>query len=208
MEYPDLVYYEDPDDKNEISGLLKQLTLYKFYEKIDNEFKKKDELIHCEECKEKIKDIANPKPELLELCKRVCNFILDKENNNYFCNDPSCSSSCSHMKFRLYDHVMNIDESQDNIKNFYEALKSISKKAELKWRKCPLVNFNMSKDEFINFKYLYEFLFNYLDIRHNIYEERNSNKQLYCKYVKFFFRFYNRIKDSCPLIINANIILH
>ncbi|CAG9485599.1 unnamed protein product [Plasmodium vivax] len=181
MEYPDLAYYEDLDDKNQISELLKQLTLYKFYEEIDKEFYKKYDITHCKKCKEKLEGITNPEPELLKLCIGVCNFILENGNNKYFCNGSPCNNSCSHMKFRLHDHVMKINKSSDNINKFYEALKYISQDAKLKLRDCPIVNFDMSKKDFMNFKYLYEFLFNYLDIRHNIYEEGNSNKQLYCK---------------------------
>ncbi|CAG9483064.1 unnamed protein product [Plasmodium vivax] len=195
MEYPDLTYYKN-DDKIEISKLLKHLDLYKFYEKIDNEFNKKDESIHCKECNEKLNAITNQESELLELCKRVCNFILNNVNFKFFCIDSSCNSSCTHMKFRLYDHVMKIDEYNDNVKNFYEALESISKKTESKLRDCRFVNFELSKNKFMHYKYLYEFLINYTDIEDKITNE-DSNAQLYCKHIKNFFRFYNTIKDSC-----------
>ncbi|CAI7720294.1 hypothetical protein, conserved [Plasmodium vivax] len=198
MEYPDLTYYENGDDKIEISKLLKQLNLYEFYEEIDKKFNKQHELSNCEECNEKFKGIEDQESELLELCKRVCNFILDNGNNNYFCNGKSCNNSCSHMRFRLYDHVTKNNKSTDNIKNFYEALKFISKKAIVKWKNCSLENFNMRKNEFDNFKYLYEFLFTYKDISHKISPELYPNAPLYCKHIKNFFRFYNTIKDSCP----------
>ncbi|KMZ84213.1 hypothetical protein PVBG_02440 [Plasmodium vivax Brazil I] len=198
MVSPDLEYYEDQNDKNQISELLKELSLYKFYEKIDKEFNKKYVITNCEVCNEKIKVIGNPELQLRKLCIEVCNFILDDENNKYFSNDQSYNSSCNRMRFRLYDHVMKNNVSPDNIKNFYQALESISKRDKSKSSDCPIVNFNVNKDEFINFKYLYEFLFNYMDIRHKISEERNPNTQLYCKYIKIFFQFYNKIKDSCP----------
>ncbi|KMZ76865.1 Plasmodium vivax Vir protein, putative [Plasmodium vivax] len=198
MEYPDLTYYENGDDKIEISKLLKQLNLYKFYEEMDKEFYKNKELIHCQMCNDKLKGIANPEPELLELCIGVCNFISNNVDIEYFCNGTSCNNSCYHMKFRLYDHVMKINKFPDNIKKFYEALESISKSDHFKLKNCTILNFKLNKNEFMDFKYLYEFLFTYMDIRNNISKETDYNTQLYCKYIKIFFRFYNTIKDSCP----------
>ncbi|SCA83711.1 Plasmodium vivax Vir protein, putative [Plasmodium vivax] len=198
MEYPDLVYYEDGDEKIQISEHLKQLTLYNFFHEIDNEFKKKNESIHCEKCNEMLNVTENSEPKLLELCKAVCYFILNNNDIEYFCNGSSCNNSCSHMKFRLHDHVMKDYKFSDNIIKFYEALGSISKSANFKLKDCPIGNYNLSKDEFMNFKYLYEFFFNYIDIRNKISKDNDSNKQLYCKYIKNFFQFYNKIKDSCP----------
>ncbi|CAI7724013.1 Plasmodium vivax Vir protein, putative [Plasmodium vivax] len=148
MDYPDLTYYQN-DDTTEISKHLKQLNLYKFYEEIDKQFENKNDLIHCQKCSEKLKGISNPKSKLLELCKGVCNFIINNGNIKIFCNGSSCNSSCTRLIFRIYDHVMEINESQGNIQKFYEALQSISQKPESKLRDCRIVNFNLSKNEFI-----------------------------------------------------------
>ncbi|KNA01588.1 hypothetical protein PVNG_06050 [Plasmodium vivax North Korean] len=196
MDYPDLTYYQN-DDTTEISKHLKQLNLYKFYEEIDKQFEKKNDLIHCQKCSEKLKGISNPKSKLLELCKGVCNFIINNGNIKIFCNGSSCNSSCTRLIFRIYDHVMEINESQGNIQKFYEALQSISQKPESKLRDCRIVNFNLSKNEFMYYKYVYEFLITYMDIRPKISKEMDSNVELHCKHIKNFFRFYNTIKDSC-----------
>ncbi|KMZ77379.1 hypothetical protein PVIIG_06536 [Plasmodium vivax India VII] len=144
-----------------------------------------------------LESTAISEPELLKLCIGVCNFILDKGNDKYFCNKSSCNNSCSHMKFRLHDHVIKNIKSPDNIKNFYEALKSISKNAKSKLKDCSIENYNMIENKFTNFKYLYEFYFNYMDISKNFFKGGDINAKLYCKYIKFFFRFYNTIKDNC-----------
>ncbi|CAI7724070.1 PIR protein [Plasmodium vivax] len=198
MEYPDLEYYENNDgQKEEVRKLLKNLTLYNFYEKIDIEFKNHIESEKCNTCNEKLSNLANADNELLKLCKAVCNFILNNDNFQKFCEGKSCESSCTDVKFRLYDHVIKINEFSPDIKNFYDALNSISKNAKFEMTKCLITNFDQKKDEFRHFKYLYEFLSNFLNIRYKISEKYNYNDKLYCRYIKEFFKFYNSIRKNC-----------
>ncbi|SCA60788.1 VIR protein [Plasmodium vivax] len=198
MDYPDLKYYEiDDAQKEEVRDLLKKLTLYNFYEKIDKEFKKTIVPDKCEICNEKLRKIVNAKDELIKLCKSVCNFILSNEDFQNFCKGESCKHSCLYMKFRLYDHVMKINHHTDDISIFFHALQSISKLSEARLENCDITNFNLKQNDFTYYKYLYEFLSTFFDITDKISEEYNSKDKLYCKHIKEFFRFYNSIRKNC-----------
>ncbi|CAG9476502.1 unnamed protein product [Plasmodium vivax] len=197
MDYPDLEYYENNHgQKDEIRELLKKLTLYNFYKKIDMEFNNDIESEKCDICNKRINNLANAQNELIKLCKAVCNFIL---NNNFeqFCEGNSCESSCFNMKFRLYVRVMEINQNPDNIKSFFDALQIISNDPDARLKLCKITNINLNKNDLTHYKYLYEFISTFFDIRYKISEEYNSEDKLYCKHIKEFFRFYNSTRKNC-----------
>ncbi|KMZ94905.1 hypothetical protein PVMG_05516 [Plasmodium vivax Mauritania I] len=198
MEYPDLEYYENNDgQKEEVRKLLKNLTLYNFYEKIDIEFKNHIESEKCNTCNEKLSNLANADNELLKLCKAVCNFILNNDNFQKFCEGKSCYSSCSDMKLRLYDRVMKINQHPENIGRFFDAIQSIRKRSDAKLKICDITNFDLKEDDFKYYKYLYEFVSIFFDIRYKISEKSNSIDKLYCKHIKEFFRFFHKTSKNC-----------
>ncbi|KMZ96445.1 hypothetical protein PVNG_05430 [Plasmodium vivax North Korean] len=68
-----------------------------------------------------------------------------------------------------------------------------TKQSELKH--CSIINFNNYKNEFMPMKYVSEFMHIYEDIKVKISGNYNLDDQLYCKYIKKFFQYYNEIKE-------------
>ncbi|KMZ83458.1 hypothetical protein PVBG_05575 [Plasmodium vivax Brazil I] len=197
MDYPDLEYYDKKySQKEEIRKHLKKLTFYNLYQKIDVDFNENIVSEKCDICNEKLNSIANAQDELIKLCREVCNFILNNDFKHY-CGGTSCESSCFNVKFRLYDRVMEINQNPDNINSFFDALQIISNLPDARLKLCKITNINLNKSDFTHFKYLYEFLSTFIDIRSKISEGHSSDDKLYCKHIKEFFRFFNSRSKNC-----------
>ncbi|CAI7718651.1 PIR protein [Plasmodium vivax] len=197
MYEPNIDYYRG-DDKTKIKDLLKNVSLYKLYNTIENELKIKPVEKSCDEtCGAILQRDSSDVPKLLELCKGICNIISKAKSINGFCSEESCSDAFIHMSIWLYERVDQITSSDSEINNFYRALDSIMKTKELELKKCSIINFNEEKSGFKNMKYLYEFLHICGHIKNEISADLSSKNQLYCRYIQEFFKYYNTIEGSC-----------
>ncbi|VUZ93904.1 PIR protein [Plasmodium vivax] len=197
MSEPNIDYYVG-DDKDKIKELLKTATLYKLYNTLEQELENIPDKITCnEQCGAKLNGGSSEVSELLKLCKVICNIFLNVIDNNGFYKGSSCSSSYIYMNIWLYEHVEKIKAQNDQINNFYEALYSIWQRRKSVLERCPIINFNKNKNGFLDMKYLCEFLDIYYDIKDKISGNYNLDDQLYCKYIKKFFQYYNEIKVNC-----------
>ncbi|SCA60845.1 Plasmodium vivax Vir protein, putative [Plasmodium vivax] len=205
MYEPDIDYYEGVD-KPQIKDLLKNVTLYKLYNTIENELKIKPVEESCNEsCGAILQRASSDVSKLLELCKGICNIISKAKSINGFCSEKSCSDAFIHMSIWLYERVEQITSSDSEIKNFYEVLTSIMQTKGSHLEKCSIINFNKGKNGFKDMKYLYEFLHICDNIKDEISEEQNEKSQLYCTYIKEFFRYYNTIEGNCTAVQNKPI---
>ncbi|VVA00292.1 PIR protein, partial [Plasmodium vivax] len=135
--------------------------------------------------------------ELLKLCKGICNIISKVKNIDGFCSEKSCSRSFIYMNIWLYEHVKKIKASDSVINNFYAALESIMKTYASELKQCNITNYNEYENVFIHMKYLIEFLHIYEDIKNEISADLSAEGQLYCSYIKEFFKYYNTIEGNC-----------
>ncbi|VUZ93225.1 PIR protein [Plasmodium vivax] len=198
MSEPNIDYYVG-DDKDKIKGLLKKVTLYKLYNTLENELKIIPEVQICnQECGAKLQGNSSDVSELLKLCKGICNIISKVKNIDGFCSEKSCSRSFIYMNIWLYEHVKKIKASDSVINNFYAALESIMKTYASELKQCNITNYNEYENVFIHMKYLIEFLHIYEDIKNEISADLSAEGQLYCSYIKEFFKYYNKIEGSCP----------
>ncbi|CAG9481944.1 unnamed protein product [Plasmodium vivax] len=194
---PNIDYYQD-HDKTQIKGLLNTATLYKLYNTLEQELENIPEVSTCNQrCSAKLNGDSSKVSELLKLCKDICNIFLNVIDNNGFYKGSSCSSSYIYMNIWLYEHVKKIEAQDSEIDNFYETLDSIRQIRKSVLEKCPIINFNKDKNGFKDMKYLFEFLHIYDDIKDKISRNYNLNDQLYCKHIKYFFEYYNKIKKKC-----------
>ncbi|KMZ82421.1 hypothetical protein PVIIG_06051 [Plasmodium vivax India VII] len=204
---PNIDYYQD-HDKTQIKDLLKTATLYKLYNTLEQESKNFLVEGSCNDrCGEKLNGDSNEGLQLLNLCKGICNIISKVREFDGFCRGSSCRVSFFYFSIWLYEHVQKIKAQNDQINNFYAALKSFmqTKKSELD--NSSIINFNEDKNNFMDTKYLLEFLRIYEDIEEKISGNDNLNVKLYCKHIKYFFQYYNKIKENCnntpePLFCN------
>ncbi|KMZ96469.1 hypothetical protein PVNG_06189 [Plasmodium vivax North Korean] len=191
-------YYISFLDNKICRDLLKTATLYKLYNKLEHELKFNPEVATCNErCSAKLIGDSNEGSRLHNLCKGICNIILKVLNNNGFCNGSSCSGSFIYMNIWLYEHVKKIEAQDYEINKFYMILDSIMKTDASALNQCYITNYNHYNKDFLDMKYLCEFLDIYYDIKDKISEKYNSNDQLYCKHIKNFFQYYNKIKVKC-----------
>ncbi|SCA82227.1 VIR protein [Plasmodium vivax] len=198
MYKPNIDYYEG-EDKDQIKDLLKNVTLYKLYNTFEDELKINPELETCNErCNEKIQGNSDEVLKLLKLCKGICNIILKVINKNGTCGESSCSGSFINMNIWLYDHVNKTLASDHEINNFYTVLESIMKIDAPELNQYKITNYNDYKSAFKDMKYLYEFLHMCDNIKNEISSHMSAKDQLYCTYIKEFFKYYNNIKGSCP----------
>ncbi|KMZ89377.1 hypothetical protein PVBG_05973 [Plasmodium vivax Brazil I] len=197
MYEPNIDYYKGAD-KNIIKDLLKNVTLYKLYNTIENELKIKPVEESCNEsCGAILQRASSDVSKLLELCKGICNIITKAKNINGFCSEKSCSDAFIHMSILLYERVEQITSSDSEINNFYKVLTSIMKTKGSQLENCSIINFNEGKNGFKDMKYLYEFMHICDNIKDEISEELNEKNQLYCTYIKEFFEHYNSIEGNC-----------
>ncbi|CAI7718631.1 Plasmodium vivax Vir protein, putative [Plasmodium vivax] len=198
MSEPNIEYYQDETDKNEISNLLKDLKLYKLYDDFKRELQINVKLESCnQQCSDKLHKSTGEPLNLLNLCKEICNIISKVKNINGFCTEKSCCGSFIYMSIWLYERVKQISASDPEINNFYVALDSIMKTKKSELGECFITNFYKYKNGFIDMKYLCEFMHIYEEIKDKFSGNNNLNDQLYCKHIKYFFEYYNKIKKKC-----------
>ncbi|KNA00924.1 hypothetical protein PVNG_05354 [Plasmodium vivax North Korean] len=197
MTEPDIEYYKG-DNKSQIKELLKTATLYKLYNTLEHQLENSPEVGTCNvRCSEKLNGDSNEESKLLNLCKGICNIILNVLNNNGFCKGSSCSGSFIYMNIWLYEHVKKIRAQDHEINKFYKVLDSIMKTDASALNQCYITNYNDYNKDFMDMKYLFEFMHMYKDIKDKITKYYNLNDQLYCKHIKSFFQYYNNIKENC-----------
>ncbi|CAI7717831.1 Plasmodium vivax Vir protein, putative [Plasmodium vivax] len=190
--------YCEGDDKNKIKDLLKNVTLYKLYDTFEHELKSNPEFGKCnEQCGAKLKGVSTEESKLLKLCKIICNVILNVIDSNGLYKGLSCSGSNIYMNIWLYEQVKKIKAKDYEINNFYDALVSIMKIRKSELENCSIINFHEKKNEYTNMKYLIEFLHIYEDIQKEITADLSAKDQLYCTYIRDFFKYYNSIEGSC-----------
>ncbi|KMZ77352.1 hypothetical protein PVIIG_05500 [Plasmodium vivax India VII] len=190
--------YCEGDDKNKIKDLLKNVTLYKLYDTFEHELKSNPEFGKCnEQCGGKLKGVSTEESKLLKLCKIICNVILNVIDSNGLYKGLSCSGSNIYMNIWLYEQVKKIKAKDYEINNFYDALVSIMKIRKSELENCSIINFHEKKNEYTNMKYLIEFLHIYEDIQKEITADLSAKDQLYCTYIRDFFKYYNSIEGSC-----------
>ncbi|CAG9472722.1 unnamed protein product [Plasmodium vivax] len=205
MYKPNIDYYEG-EDKDQIKDLLKNVTLYKLYNTYECELKNDPAVGTCnEQCDAKLRGESNEVLKLLKLCKGFCNIISRVINKNRICKESSCRGSFINMNIWLYDHVNKTLASDHEINNFYTVLESIMKIDAPELNQYKITNYNDYKSAFKDMKYLYEFLHICDNIKDEISEEQNEKSQLYCTYIKEFFRYYNTIEGNCTAVQNKPI---
>ncbi|KMZ95106.1 hypothetical protein PVMG_05978 [Plasmodium vivax Mauritania I] len=178
--------------------LLKNVTLYKLYDTFEHELKSNPEFGKCnEQCGAKLKGVSTEESKLLKLCKIICNVILNVIDSNGLYKGLSCSGSNIYMNIWLYEQVKKIKAKDYEINNFYDALVSIMKIRKSELKNCSIINFHEKKNEYTNMKYLFEFLHIYEDIQKEITADLSAKDQLYCTYIRDFFKYYNSIEGSC-----------
>ncbi|GAB69986.1 hypothetical protein PCYB_007350 [Plasmodium cynomolgi strain B] len=150
----------------------------------------------CNVCERELNGITIAKQSLVKFCKDVCNIMINIADIDIPCSISSCNNLCFLMKFWIYEYLMKITTEETEVKSFYNALKSIIYGDPTKWNICN-INFYMEKDDFIIFKYIYDFLYTYKDMRNEISKKYDTEVKLYCIHIKEFLRYYNNIKGNC-----------
>ncbi|CAI7718042.1 Plasmodium vivax Vir protein, putative [Plasmodium vivax] len=197
MYEPNIEYYQG-EYKDQIKVLLKTLTLYELYNTFENELKSIPDVETCNvRCGAKLTGYPKEGLDLLKLCKVICNIILEVIANNGIYRESPCSRSFIYLNIWLYERVDQITSSDSEINNFYEALNSIMKTKKSELKNCSIINFNQGKNGFKDMKYLYEFLHICHNIKDVISADLNEKNQLYCTYIKEFFKHYNSIERNC-----------
>ncbi|VUZ99972.1 PIR protein [Plasmodium vivax] len=198
MYKPNIDYCEGTD-KDQIKDLLKNVTLYKLYNTYECELKNDPAVGTCnEQCDAKLRGESNEVLKLLKLCKGFCNIISRVINKNRICKESSCRGSFIYMNIWLHDHVIETSASDEEINNFYTVLESIMKTDAPELYEYNITNYNKYKSVFKHMKYLSEFLNTCDDIQKEISTNMGAKDQLYCTYIKEFFKYYNKIEGSCP----------
>ncbi|VUZ93232.1 PIR protein [Plasmodium vivax] len=199
MSYRGFEYYENQGDIAKYN-LLKNLSLYKLYDKLNQTLPNKSQDAIClQHCNGKLQNLEEGESKLPELCKSVCKVMLTPEDIDIFCSNSVCKRSCLYTNLWLYNHVLNITNSEINIDNFYQALKLIQQRETSALKECSFRNFKLDNDVFNIIKFIYELLYLYDDIKNNISGKYESNDELYCKHIKENFRYYNIIKKKCTI---------
>ncbi|SCA60269.1 VIR protein [Plasmodium vivax] len=212
MSKPNLSYYQNEQDKTQVvcipfffdllfstligEHLLKDLTLYKLYEKLDMKLNNQSTSEACNVCESQIKVASDSKHRLVKLCKDVCSIMLNIDNIGITCSESSCLNLCNYMKFWIYEHLMKITTAESEVKSFYKPLVSIMKLHVAKLDVC-YINFYMNNEVFKIFKHIYDFLYTYKDMKDDISQKYYTKGKIYCNHVKEFVQYYNSIKGSC-----------
>ncbi|KMZ76808.1 hypothetical protein PVIIG_05832 [Plasmodium vivax India VII] len=203
MSYLSLLYsgkYE------EAYSILKHLTLYDFYEELNNELDKdidqelektSDIKRKCNLCKARIASKAKNGEKLIELCKKICNIILNVHGILNKCNDRTDNKACSYMEYWLYYNVTRYTEEKNIVSNFYALVSMYTNFKSSNFNNCSLTNFAIDKNKFDIKRTLYEFFEIYEGIKNEISHKNNVNVRTYCKHIKENFRYFNSIKEEC-----------
>ncbi|SCA83765.1 Plasmodium vivax Vir protein, putative [Plasmodium vivax] len=191
-----LSYYENANDKIEVGNLLKNKTLYKFYEELDMKLVNKIRSPDCNVCESQLNVNSAAKTNLVNLCYGVCNIMLNMGDIDIFCNKPPCDDLCNHMKFWIYEHLMKITTDETEVKSFYKPLESIMNRDAAKRKICD-IKFSVNNNDFKIFKNVYDFLYTCKDIIGEISKKYDTEVKLYCKHIKEIVRYYNNIKGNC-----------
>ncbi|KMZ88697.1 hypothetical protein PVBG_05553 [Plasmodium vivax Brazil I] len=191
LHYPTI---ERTGDDEEASNL----RLYEFYKLLDEELDKSNGS-DCKNsyCENNIASMQTNGAELIDLCKKCCNIILNVNNILDKCKSSDDKKKCQYMSHWLYDKVVSITQGTNLFINFYAALLIFSSTNKEKFKNCTLKDFNVDKETFNRKHILYEFLESYDEMKHKIGSQSEQYTPLYCKHVKENFNFYNRIKDNC-----------
>ncbi|KMZ89810.1 hypothetical protein PVMG_06165 [Plasmodium vivax Mauritania I] len=206
MSYLSLLYSGE-DDKT--YSILKNLTLYDFYEKLDEELDKKIENSTeieniYQHCQGQIASKAENGEKLIELCKKICNIILNVHGILNKCNDRTDNKACSYMEYWLYYKVMSLIKEQSLVPKFYTVVLMYTTFNKSNFKNCSLKNLNIDKNKFYIKKILYEFIEIYDEIKNKISHDNNLNVKLYCKHIKENFRYFNSIKEECTNQISCH----
>ncbi|SCA60222.1 Plasmodium vivax Vir protein, putative [Plasmodium vivax] len=196
MSKPNLSYYEKEADRKEVGNLLKNLNLYKLYKELDMKLVNKMPKEDCNVCDNVLNVPSNLKPQLVQLCHDVCNIMLNIDDTHLPCTESSCNNLCNHIKFWIYEHLMKITTDKNDVESFYKPLESIKKPGATKREICD-VKLYMKHDDFKKFKNIYDFLYTSKDIVDKISQADDTDVKLYCKHIKEFVRYYNKIKGNC-----------
>ncbi|KMZ83330.1 hypothetical protein PVBG_05726 [Plasmodium vivax Brazil I] len=185
-----------------MDSILKHLTLYDFYEKLDKELEtSQDKQNKCNLCQAYIASGAENGGELINLCKKICNIILNVHGILDKCNDKTDDKPCRYMGYWLYYNVTRLTAQLSLISNFYLPVYFYATFNKSNFKNCSLKNLNIDKNKFYIKKILYEFIEIYDEIKNKISHDNNLNVKLYCKHIKENFRFFNSINEEC---INQN----
>ncbi|VUZ99641.1 PIR protein [Plasmodium vivax] len=176
-------------------NLLKNLSLYELYEKLDKKSNNPKKPPACNACESELKVTSAAKTDLVNLCHGVCNIMLNLGDSDIPCG-KSCLGLCNNIKIWIYEHLLKITTKETEVNRFYESLKTIMKGDETKREICNL-KLNMNNDNFKNFKFFYDFLYISKEIMDNISYKNDAEVKLYCTHIKEFVRYYNTIKGSC-----------
>ncbi|CAG9482280.1 unnamed protein product [Plasmodium vivax] len=208
MSDPDIDYYTKGVDKTEIIKLLKEQKLYKLYENFDNKLKSSPKSNICHgECFKKLPKEEEIEIKLLELCKEMCNLLLNFSNIDGFCTKSSCCGQFIYLNIWLYEKIKEISSSSSQIKNFCDALNIIKKTKPLIFSTCGIINFNLHDNYFKHMKYLYEFLHIFSDIKEKISHNHGSEDKIYCKHIQEFFKYYNEIKKIVRILVELYTVV-
>ncbi|KMZ95026.1 hypothetical protein PVMG_06157, partial [Plasmodium vivax Mauritania I] len=200
MSDPDIDYYTNDVHKTEIINLLKEKNLYNLYGKFDKELKSSPKLDIChEQCIKKLPNNEGIEKKLYELCKEICNLLLNYSKIEGFCTEYTCCGNFYYLNIWLYEKIKEISSSVSStlINNFYNALNIIKITETSSVKTCPIINFNSLDTDFKPIKYVYEFLHIFRDIKEEISHNDGSKEKLYCKHIQEFFKYYNKIKKNC-----------
>ncbi|KNA01597.1 hypothetical protein PVNG_06378 [Plasmodium vivax North Korean] len=178
--------------------LLKGLRFYEFYEELDKELRNStDSEPKCVHCESNIASEPSTGKELIYLCKKVCNIIINVNGILDKCKNNTDDKPCQYMSYWLYNNVMSISNNLSLIRSLYHILRIFCNSRKPNFNNCILKNFNMDRNAFENKHILYEFLESYDDMKNKIDSHNELYTPLYCKHVKENFNFYNLIKDNC-----------
>ncbi|CAI7724279.1 Plasmodium vivax Vir protein, putative [Plasmodium vivax] len=195
---PDIGYYDTAVEKSEIINLLKEQKLYNLYKQFDNELKPISDSVNCDEkCNQKLPIKEGEELKLCDLCKKMCNLLLNFSNIQGFCTKGSCRTQFFYMNLWLYEKIKKISSSSSLISKFYDALKIIKQAKRSSLDDCSIINFNSLENDFKPIKYSHEFVHIFSDIKEEIDSNHGSKGKLYCKHIQEFFKYYNNIKGKC-----------
>ncbi|KNA01577.1 hypothetical protein PVNG_06177 [Plasmodium vivax North Korean] len=198
----DIGYYEEGVDNTEIIKLLKEQNLYKLYEKFDNELTNSPNSKICDgEYINKLPKNEGIEKKLFDLCKKMCNLLLNFSEIVGFCTENSCCGKFPYLNIWLYEKVKEISSSSSTssslINNFYNALNKIKETKTPRLKYCPIINFDLYSNDFMRMKYLYEFVHIFSDIKKKISHNHGWEDKIFCKHIQEFFKYYNEIKGNC-----------
>ncbi|CAI7719868.1 Plasmodium vivax Vir protein, putative [Plasmodium vivax] len=198
MTYPTIKYSEDTEITTRNYPLLKNLNLYEFYEELDNVLgRSSDSEKKCAQCTNYIASQQSTGEKLIDLCKKVCNIILNVNGVLDKCKNNTPDKPCQYMSYWLYNNVMRISNNFPLISSLYHILGAFTNNRKYNFKNCTLTDFKVDKDTFNKKHILYEFLESYDQIKHKIDSQSEQYTTLYCKHIKENFRFYNDVKDKC-----------